>query len=304
MKPSLLILVLCLCCSNALAQKCLDTAQEIAPQLTKEAKRDSEAKLLDARKVVDHETGTKKQPSADSLIWFGRRTAYLGHYKDAIKIFSRGTEDYPEDPRFYRHRGHRLITLRCFDDAIVDFRKAVKLIKGKPDEIEPDGMPNARNIPTSTLQSNIWYHLGLAQYLKGDFGGALKSYREGEKVSTNPDMLVANTHWLYMTLRRMGRDKDAKAAIDKIKSDVEVIENGDYLKLIRLYQGTIKAEDLLKEISGPANSLGNASVGYGLGNWYLYNKQKDEAEKIFRQIVMGNQWASFGFVAAENELKK
>ncbi len=301
---SLLFLILCLCCSNALAQKCLDSAQEIVPQLTKDSKRDLELKLIEARRVVDLETGTKKQPSADNLIWFGRRTAYLGHYKDAIKIFTRGIEDYPEDPRFYRHRGHRLITLRCFDDAIIDFKKAVKLIKGKPDEIEPDGMPNARNIPTSTLQSNIWYHLGLAQYLKGDFGAAYKSYVEGEKVSTNPDMLVANTHWMYMTLRRMGRDKDAQQVIAKIKSDVEVIENGDYLKLIRLYQGTIKAEDLLKEISGQANSLSNASVGYGLGNWYLYNKQKDEAEKIFRQMVMGNQWASFGFIAAESELKK
>ncbi len=109
----------------------------------------------------------------------------------------------------YRHRGHRFITLRCFDDAIKDFEKAAKLVKGKPDEVEPDGLPNARNIPTSTLQSNIWYHLGLAHYLKGDFGSARKAYREAEKVSKNPDMMVATTHWLYMTLRRLGREKEA-----------------------------------------------------------------------------------------------
>jgi hypothetical protein len=60
----------------------------------------------------------------------------------------------------------------------------------------------------------------------------------------------------------------------------------------------------LKEISGNANSLSNASAGYGLGNWYLYNGQRDEAVRIFRQIVAGNQWASFGYIAAEAELKR
>src|SRR4029434_3393277 len=129
-----------------------------------------------------------------------------------------------------------------------DFKKAAKLIKGKPDEIEPDGLPNARNIPTSTLHSNIWYHLGLARYLKGDFGGALSAYREAEKVSKNPDMLVATTHWLYMTLRRLGKMTEAEKAIAGIKDDLYIIESTDYYKLVKLYQGKLKAEDLLKDL--------------------------------------------------------
>ena len=53
--------------------------------------------------------------------------------------------------------------------AIADLRRASQLVAGKPDEVEPDGAPNKAGIPRSTLQSNIWYHLGLAQYLRGDF---------------------------------------------------------------------------------------------------------------------------------------
>ena len=49
--------------------------------------------------------------------------------------------------------------------------------------------------------------------------------------------------------------------------------------------------------------LSNASLGFGIGNWFLYNGEKEKAEKIFRQITSGNQWASFGFIAAEAELK-
>ncbi len=288
---------LCLFWSSISAQTCLQRAEEIAPPLTRETRRDFEAKLSEARKNAEAD------PSADNLIWLGRRIAYLGHYKDAIKLFTDGAEKFPDDPRFLRHRGHRLITLRCFDLAIVDLNHAAKLIKNKPDQIEPDGLPNPRNIPTSTLQSNIWYHLGLAHYLKGDFKSALKAYREAEKVSTNPDMLVATTNWLYMTLRRLGREKEAAKVAGAIKPDLDVIENADYYKLIRLYQGKTTAAELSKEISG-ASPLTKASIGYGLGNWFLYNKQRDEAEKIFRQIILGNQWASFGHIAAEAELSR
>ena len=287
-----------LCCSPALGQICLQRAEEIAPPLTRETRRDFEAKLAEAKDNFD------TNQTADNLIWFGRRTAYLGHYKEAIRIFSVGVTKFPDDARFLRHRGHRFITLRCFDLAIEDLNRAAKLIKGKPDELEADGLPNARNIPTSTLQSNIWYHLGLAHYLKGDFKAALKAYREAVKVSNNPDMLVATTHWLYMTLRRLGREKEADAVVATMKPDIAVSENADYLKLIRLYQGKTTADELLKELNASANGVSKASIGYGLGNWFLYHRQREEAEKIFRQIILGNQWASFGHIAAETELSR
>ena len=52
--------------------------------------------------------------SADALIWYGRRTAYLGKYREAIKIYTEGINKFPEDARMYRHRGHRYISLREF----------------------------------------------------------------------------------------------------------------------------------------------------------------------------------------------
>jgi tetratricopeptide (TPR) repeat protein len=288
-----------LCGPVAVAQpNCLKTAGEIQPKLSAETRRDFETRLTKAR--ADFE----KEPSADNSIWLGRRTAYLGRYKEAIAIYTDAIAKYPKDARLYRHRGHRFITLRCFDDAIKDFEKAAKLIKGKPDEIEPDGLPNTRNIPTSSLQSNIWYHLGLAHYLKGEFGRARKAYREAEKVSRNPDMLVATTHWLYMTLRRLGREKEASAALAPITDNLEVIENADYYQLIKLYQGKLKPSDLLSDTNQAANTLSNATVGYGVGNWFLYNGRRAEAENVFRQIVMGIQWASFGHIAAEVELTR
>lgn len=282
-------------CANAFAQNCVENAKIVAPVLSENARKTYETKLAEARNDFE-----KNPNSADALIWLGRRTAYLGNYQESIKIFTTGAEKFPKDARFYRHRGHRFITIRCFDDAVKDFEAAAKLVKGKPDEIEPDGLPNARNIPTSTLQSNIFYHLGLAYYLKGDFRNALKAYKNCEKVSKNADMLVATKHWLYMTLRRMNKPKEAEKAIADIGDNLDIIENDDYYKLVKLYQGKLKPEDLM---TADTNSLSNASLGYGVGNWFLYNGEKDKADKIFRQITNGNQWASFGYIAAEAELK-
>lgn len=114
----------------------------------------------------------------DATIWLGRRIAYLGRYRDAIETFSEGIEKHPDDARLYRHRGHRYITVRELPKAIEDLTKAAQLVAGKPDQVEPDGQPNARGIPTSTLQSNVYYHLGLAHYLSGDFARAADAYAQ------------------------------------------------------------------------------------------------------------------------------
>jgi len=278
-------------------QSCAEKAREIKPQLSKETSlRYSENLEIAARNAVSN-------PSAENVIWYARRKGYLGHYKDAIDSLTISLPKFPGDARLYRHRGHRYITLRCFDDAIKDFQMAAKLVKGTPDEVEPDGLPNAKNIPTGTLQSNIWYHLGLAHYLKGDFKNALKAYVECQKVSKNDDMGVATAHWHYMTLRRLGREKEARKVLEPFAGEIEIIENTDYLKLVKLYRGEIPAETLIKEIGGEAKTLGSSSLGYGLGNWYLYNGDKAKATEIFRKITAGDQWASFGFIAAEAELK-
>lgn len=295
----LITIALLMAAFHAQAQTCVETARSVAPAMTDAAKKTHEQNLALARAAYEQTSN-----DADAIIWLGRRMAYLGDYKGAIRVFSEGIAKHPKDARFYRHRGHRLITLRCFDDAIRDLEAAAKLIKGRPDEIEPDGLPNARNIPTSTLQSNIWYHLGLAYYVKGDWKNALRAYKECQRVSKNNDMRVATSYWHYMTLRRMGKAKDAEKLLKQFDGEIEIIENADYLKLIQLNRDEIRPEALLSEIQGDAATLGHASLGYGIGSYFLYNGDRKKAMTIFRKIVAGNQWASFGYIAAEAELAR
>ncbi|MGE3190753.1 MAG: tetratricopeptide repeat protein, partial [Vicinamibacterales bacterium] len=240
--------------------------------------------------------------SADALIWVGRRQGYLWEYRAAIETFSKGIARFPDDARFYRHRGHRYITLRMFDEAIADLEKATTLIAGAPDQVEPDGQPNAQNLPRSTLQSNIWYHLGLAYYLKADYANARRAYEACLKVSDNDDMLVATSDWMWMTLKRLGDDAAAAQVLERITPEMDIIENDAYHKRLLMYKGLVKPEALLDTSS--ADDLTIATQGYGVGNYYYVTGDEAKAREIFERVIDGSYWAAFGYIAAEADLAR
>lgn len=243
----------------------------------------------------------RNQNDADAIVWYGRRLGYTQDYRGAVEIFSEGIEKHPDDARFYRHRGHRYVSVREFDRAIADLEHAATLIEGTADTVEPDGAPNPSGIPVSTLHSNIWYHLGLAYYLKGDLENALRVYEIAIAQTPNDDMRVATTHWQYMTLQLLGRKEQAIAALQPIHPDMNVIESMAYHQLCLLYKG--EAETGVVLTSGITDAGGDSAM-YGVGNWYFYNGETDKARAAFEQMIAESGWASFGRIAAESDLSR
>jgi len=269
----------------------------LAPELPEATRKRLEDNLAGA--TADF---VRNPDDPDAIIWLGRRLAYLGRYEQAIEVFSRGIAMHPGDFRLLRHRGHRYITTRRMDQAITDLTRASKLIEGVSDQVEPDGDPNPRNIPTSTSHFNIYYHLGLAHYLKADFASALDAYRECMRFSAgNNDSLTATSDWLYMTLRRLGKNAEAAAVLAPIHEGMQVLENDVYLNRLLMYKGERTPEELLR---AGGDGVGLATYGYGVGNWYLYSGQRDKAKEVFHKILETPQWAAFGFIAAEAELAR
>jgi len=235
----------------------------------------------------------------DNIIWYGRFTAYMGDYQKAIEVYSMGMQLYPSDSRLYRHRGHRYITTRQFNLAISDFEKAKELIHEKENEVEPDGMPNERGIPVSTLHGNIYYHLGLAHYLKGNLNQAAKAYEKCLATSRMNDNVVSASHWLYMMYRMMNKDEKAINVVKDIEPNWDIIENMSYHKLCLLYNGSIEESEVLPD---ETSSSANDAIFYGVANWHLYNGRKDQALTLLNDIISRGHWASFGYIAAEAAL--
>jgi tetratricopeptide (TPR) repeat protein len=267
-----------------------------APELPLDQRQRLEAQLDSARLAFE-----ARPDDPDAMIWYGRRLAYLGEYRAAVDLYREGIRRYPRDARFYRHRGHRLITLRRFGEAVRDLERAARLVRGRPDQVEPDGLPNAAGVPLSTLQGNIHYHLGLGYYLRGEFARAAQAFRTALSLAQNDESRVAAGDWLYMSLRRAGRHAEAQAVLEPIRPGLQLRENVPYYQRLLMYKGLVPPDSLLD-----TNGRGTDAVtlAYGVGNWHLYNGRRDEAEQIFLRITQGENWAPFGYIAAEADLRR
>ena len=266
-----------------------------APEVPEETRKKLEESL--AKATADF---AKSPDSADAAIWLGRRHASLGRFREAIEVYTRALAKHPKEARLLRHRGHRYITVRELDKAVADLTRAAQLVEGRPDEPEPDSDPSRP--PSTTLQFSVFYHLGLAHYLKGDFTAAEKAWRRcRERVRGSDDRLVSVTDWLYMTLRRLGRAEEATRLLEPIHAGLAVTQDRSYLNRLLLYKGVYTPEDLLRAGGDP---LTRDTYGYAVGNWHLYNGRKDEARAAFERVVAGPQWPAFGHVAAEADLAR
>lgn len=269
-------------------------------ELPDAARQKQEAFLEEAQARLD-----EHPEEVDAWIWVGRRTAYLGRYQDAIATYSKALEqegwDDQAKARLLRHRGHRYLSLRQLDEAAQDFEQAASLVEGQPDRVEEDGLPNARNQPTSTLGTNIWYHLGLVRYLQADWQAATEAYEQCWELSKNPDMQSATAYWLYMTLRHLDRETDAEELLGKIHRDMDIIENRAYHDLLTAFQGNADLAALLSAAQTEGDAA-LATTGYGVGMGYQLNGDPEAAREVWNQVVETSAWSSFGFIAAEAEL--
>ena len=247
----------------------------------------------------------------DKVVWLGRRLAYQWRYQEALRIFSRELEDRTAitalaATKLHRHRGHRFLTTRQFGMGETDLRHAEALINRTTaaDEWEPDGQPNAANLPLSTLHFNVRYHLGLSEFLQGKFEAAQATYARclADGGNRNDESMVATAHWRYMALRRLGRDAEANATVATFTPQMRMLEDASYLNLTMMYQGRdgYSADEVLR--AARASSLDFSTVGFGVANWFLVNGEKTRAFTLMKEVLASPYWAAFGYIACEADL--
>ncbi len=273
------------------------------PDMEEESLKAAEITLARAQAAYD-----KNPDDVENIIWLGSAKASLWAYHEAIETYSEGLRKFPDNYRLLRHRAHRYVSTRQFDKAIADFERAAALIKGVPDHQEVVG-PFTGELQTVSNHWNIWYHMGLAYYLKGDYENALRCYRENTRFVYGFDGLVANSDWMYMTLRRLGRNDEAQKVLAPVYKGMNVLEDTYYLRRLLMYKGELSLEYMLQPVdygdSDTLRSLFQATQTYGVANWYLYNDQPQKGKALLRQLVDKNPfWAAFGYIAAEVDLHR
>lgn len=266
--------------------------------------------------------------TVDRYILAGKFRALLYQFDRAIEIYTEGINLFPDEPRLYRLRGHRLLNQRKFEQGRADLQEAARLIEGKPDEIEYFSTETAQDIESllldrplldqhievtpestaahadmfkSTLHFSVYYHLALANFLLKDYEEALKYYRLSDTASIDDDSRTAVSDWTYMTLLRLGRHDEAKALLDSIDTDQFKVNESTplYANRLRLYKGQIDA-DQLRELAA-AKPLAMVTAEFAIGQWHLMNGRTNEAQDSFRRLLAEGDRHSFAYLVTERD---
>jgi tetratricopeptide (TPR) repeat protein len=251
-----------------------------------------------AKSALEYASAHPEDP--DTWITYGRLLGTAMRFSDAVAVFEESVARFPDDPRMWRHLGHRRITVRRIDEAIVALERAAALVASRPDEPEPSTREGAPVI--DTLKQNVFYHLGLAHFLRGDFVPAEAAFRRCLEFSNNLDARCSASHWLYSTLKRQGDGPGASAVLDALPPVLEVLEYVAYRDLIRLYRGELDGDAHFATLD--PKTVDFATFGFGLGNLRLAAGDEAGATAVFRRCLEAQNWAAFGVIGSEAELAR
>jgi tetratricopeptide (TPR) repeat protein len=239
-------------------------------------------------------TAARKRLAADQknvalVLALSKAEAGRRQYREAVATCSKGLLAAPKDADLYVERGHRELGLRDFKPALQDLKRAT--------ELAPDNL-------------DAHYHLGLAHYFLGEFSAAAASFEAARALAKNNDSLIDCTNWLYVSLRRAGQETQASEALARITPQVKNTEPHlyFYLRLLHFYQGKLSEKEILPPPPAkPDDVEGELSfntVSYGVGNWHLYHHEIPQAMSLFKEVVKGQAWNSWGFIGSEVELAR
>jgi len=241
----------------------------------------------------------KSPGNLEAMLKAGQARDALLQYNAAIGIYGKAMQAFPNDPRPYRWRGHRQVSLRKFDLAIVDLEKA-------------------RALAPSSFEAA--YYLGLAYYFSQRYGDAANEFARCVNMAGKPDefakslpagmvgcatlpqtpeFLMGIADWHYRALRRAGRSGESKEILGNIKDGLQLRSNESNYRVLRYFQGKVSEKELL-ESTGIAYT--NAASAVALQQ--ILGGRAGEGCTLLRKLSRDSNWSSFGVIAAEVELTK
>ncbi len=242
--------------------------------------------LPDNAAIAAARSDLAKDPQNVTLvIKLSKAQAGQRQYKEAIATDTKAIATAPNNADLYIERGHRELGLRQFRPARMDLEHAASLDPTKLD---------------------AHYHLGLSHYFVGEFPEAAHAFKAALDLAKTDDSVIDCSNWLYVSLRRAGQEKEAAEVLKRITPSVTNTEPHlkAYLQLLHFYQGAPEST-VLPSHPAPGDlesELGFNTQTYAVGNWHLYNADPKKATELFRSVVPGEAWNSWGFIGSETDL--
>jgi len=230
--------------------------------------------------VARAESALVKDPKNLALIArLGAAQVAIRQYREAIATYTKGLALDRNDTAFYRERGHRHLSVREFDLAYTDLNRGLEL---------------------DSTDYGCLYHLGIIEFLRGDFVGAAKTFTRALPLAPDSSEKAGSTDWLWMSLARGGRLAEANAMLARRPDSLHT--NIVYTKRLRLYRGQVSPDSVITPAD--TDDITVATLSYGIGDWYLVKGDTAKAREWFERAIKSGGWPAFGFIVAEAELKR
>ena len=215
----------------------------------------------------------------ERFIQLGVAQSGMRQFLEAIQTFTSALAIAPDNAMLYRWRGHRYLSVRDFDRAREDLMRGVRL---------------------DSTNYGILYHLGIVRFARGEFSAAADLFRRAQRRAPDAAELAGATDWLWMSLTRAGKLKEAKAMLDRHPDSLPVANA--YARRLQLYRGQLGPQAVFT----PADTgdVQVATLSYGVGNWYLVRGDTALAQAWFDRSVQSGGWPAFGFILSEIELRR
>ena len=149
----------------------------------------------------------------------------------------------------------------------------------------------------------VFYHLGLAHYLQGNFAQAATAYEQCSDTSATDAARIECQAWLLPSLLRAGRRQEAKTLLARLPSSPVAGHSSLYLDRLLLFKGVKTEADLVATMSSEG-AVTETTVGYSIGLWHLLNGRTEAARTYFQRAVDAKLPTSWGARAAEAELRR
>ncbi len=220
--------------------------------------------------------------NSDAYLLKCRSLSALRRHAEAVDACTESLRLRPDQPETLRDRGHYYLNLGQIEPGLADLQKAASL---------------------TTRDRGVYYHLGLAYYLKGDFPRAAGAYETCVANSGDDAAKVECQAWLLPSLLRSGRKDEAKKLLAAVPAAPIEGHPGNYLDRLLLFRGA-KTEAQVAATMSAEGPISEATVGYSIGIWHLLNRREAKAREYFERSVASNYTPAWGYRASEAELKR
>jgi tetratricopeptide (TPR) repeat protein len=219
----------------------------------------------------------------DSHFWLARRLSYAGRFCESIDVLTAGIAQFPQSYELRRYRGRKLARARQFAAALADYREGLRLMGDRPDHFEPDGLPNRLGLTIGTYRGNLIYYHAQTSFAVGDYRTMVEGMTQALELAPSfakNDMLVPTAYWTYLAHRKLGEHDKARAAIEKVPAQLELIENHAYLEAVKVMQGRLPLAEAVRRT--------DPNIRFAVAMEHRFAGRETEATAILRQIVTEN----------------